>query len=106
MNSYKPICFTKVLGVRGKDAIPPKESVSNALEENPRNGSLTVPPAHNAPGGPLGLAMMTRTFWRPGRELKVAFKGGSQWQRVSYQFPQLYTGFTKHITGSSQERCP
>ncbi|EOD47349.1 uncharacterized protein JDV02_000097 [Neofusicoccum parvum] len=75
------VCFTKVLGVQDNHSIPAKESVSNAVKENPRNGALTLPPAPNAPGGPLGLAMMTRRFWRPGRELRIAFQGGSQWQQ-------------------------
>ncbi|UNI13346.1 hypothetical protein JDV02_000097 [Purpureocillium takamizusanense] len=81
MESYGPICFTKILGVNDDDSIPPKESVSLAIGENPRNGSLTLPPAPTAPGGPLGLAMMTRKFWAPGRELKINFQGGSTWQK-------------------------
>jgi hypothetical protein len=82
MESYKPVCFTKILGVNDDDTISAKESMQRAVEENPRNGSLTIPPAPMAPGGPLGLAMMTRKFWRPGRELKIGFQGGSQWQKV------------------------
>ncbi|KPM39403.1 hypothetical protein AK830_g7146 [Neonectria ditissima] len=81
MDSYGPICFTKILGVNDEDGIPPKESVSNAIKENPRNGSLTLPPAPTAPGGPLGLAMLTRNFWLAGRELKIGFQGGSTWQK-------------------------
>ncbi|KAK7430897.1 hypothetical protein QQZ08_002425 [Neonectria magnoliae] len=81
MDSYGPICFTKILGVNDEDDIPAKESVSKAVKENPRNGSLTLPPAPTAPGGPLGLAMMTRNFWLPGRELKIGFQGGSTWQK-------------------------
>ncbi|KAL3965565.1 metalloprotease protein [Purpureocillium lilacinum] len=81
MASYGPVCFTKILGVNDEDSIPPKESVAKAVEENPRNGSLTLPPAPTAPGGPLGLAMMTRKFWLPGRELKIGFQGGSTWQK-------------------------
>ncbi len=82
MASYGPVCFTKILGVNDEDSIPPKESVAKAVEENPRNGSLTLPPAPTAPGGPLGLAMMMRKFWLPGRELKIGFQGGSTWQKV------------------------
>jgi hypothetical protein len=81
MESYKAVCFTKILGVNDDDTISAKESMQRAVEENPRNGSLTIPPAPMAPGGPLGLAMMTRKFWRPGRELKIGFQGGSQWQK-------------------------
>ncbi|KAI8650653.1 ZnMc domain-containing protein [Fusarium keratoplasticum] len=81
MASYGPICFTKILGVRDEDDIPPKESVANAVSENPRNGSLTLPPAPTAPGGPLGLAMVTRKFWLAGRNLKIGFQGGSTWQK-------------------------
>ncbi|WYZ38153.1 hypothetical protein EsH8_III_000067 [Colletotrichum jinshuiense] len=83
MDSYGPICFTKIIGVNSEEDIPPKDSVSNALKENPRNGSLTLPPASTAPIGPLGLAMMTRNFWLRGRELKIGFKSGSTWQKVS-----------------------
>ena len=82
MDSHGPICFTKILGVHDEDAIPPKESVANAVSENPRNGSLTLPPAPNVPGGPLGLAIVTRKFWLAGRELKIGFQGGSTWQKV------------------------
>jgi hypothetical protein len=83
MDSYGPICFTKIIGVNNEDSIPPKESVSRAVQENPRNASLTLPPAPTVPGGPLGLAMLTRNFWRPGRELKIGFKGGSTFQKVN-----------------------
>lgn len=85
MDSYGPICFTKILGVKDESDIPPEESISRAVTENPRNGSLTQVPAPQAPGGPLGLAMMTGTFWRPGRELKIGFQGGSSWQKVRSQ---------------------
>lgn len=85
MDSYGPICFTKILGVKDGSDIPPEESVSRAVTENPRNGSLTQAPAPQAPGGPLGLAKMTGTFWRPGRELKIGFQGGSSWQKVRSQ---------------------
>lgn len=83
MDSYGPICFTKILGVNDEDTLSAKESTSKALEENPRNGSLTIPPAPLAPGGPLGLAMVTRKFWLPGRELKIGFQGGTSWQKVN-----------------------
>lgn len=85
MDSYGPICFTKILGIKDDSDIPPEESVSRAVTENPRNGSLTQASAPQAPGGPLGLAMMTGNFWRPGRELKIGFKGGSSWQKVGSQ---------------------
>lgn len=85
MDSYGPICFTKILGVKDESDIPPEESVSRAVTENPRNGSLTQVPAPQEPGGALGLAMMTGTFWRPGRELKIGFQGGSLWQQVRSQ---------------------
>ncbi|WKT53671.1 Peptidase, metallopeptidase [Fusarium oxysporum f. sp. vasinfectum] len=81
MDLYGPICFTKLLGVNDDEEIPPNESVHHAIKENPRNGSLTMPPAPTATDGPLGLAMMTRKFWKPGRELKIGFKGGTEWQK-------------------------
>ncbi|KAM6504666.1 hypothetical protein FSOLCH5_015170 [Fusarium solani] len=81
MDTYGPICFTKLLGVNDDEEIPPNESVHQAIKENPRNGSLTLPPAPTAPSGPLGLAMITRKFWQPGRELKISFKGGTEWQK-------------------------
>lgn len=82
MDSYGPICFTKIIGVNDEDDISPEKSVAQAVEENPRNGSLTIPPAPMAPGGPLGLAMVTRKFWLAGRELKISFQGGTSWQKV------------------------
>lgn len=85
MDSYGPICFTKIIGVNDGNDVPPKESIFRALSENPRNGSLTLTPAPQAPGGPLRLAMMTRKFWRPGRELKIGFQGGTSWQKVTVQ---------------------
>lgn len=92
MDSYGPICFTKIIGVNDENDIPPMESISRAVAENPRNGSLTLAPAPQAPGGPLGLAMMTRNFWRPGRELKIGFQGGSSWQQVGAQTKPQNTG--------------
>jgi len=82
MDSYGPICFSKTIGVNDEEEIPQKESVSKAIEENPRNGSLTLPPVSAVPDGPLSLALMTRKFWLAGRELKIGFQGGSTWQKV------------------------
>ncbi|KAH6888402.1 hypothetical protein B0T10DRAFT_529464 [Thelonectria olida] len=81
MASSAAVCFTKIIGVNDEDSIPPKDSVTNAVEENPRNASLTVPPGPVGGGAPLGLAMVTRKFWLAGRELKIGFQGGSTWQK-------------------------
>ena len=92
MDEYNAICFTKVIGVDDDvHAITPADSLSRALTENPRNGSLTTPDTgmgSAAPtDGPLQLAMTTRKFWGAGRELKIAFKSGSEWQKSQVSTP-------------------
>ena len=62
------------------------ESTTRALAENPRSGSLTVPigiglgpmvPPSPAPS----LVMYMGKFWSPGRELKISFLSGTDWQK-------------------------
>ncbi|KAL8867951.1 MAG: hypothetical protein Q9174_005323 [Haloplaca sp. 1 TL-2023] len=63
------------------------ESASRAVGENQRNGSLTTPigaglgrmvvPVDDRPS----LAMLMGKFWKPGRELKIAFLAGNDWQK-------------------------
>lgn len=84
MDSYGPICFPDTLGFIDAIDIPPVESVSTALTESLWNGALTLPPAPQVPVGPRG-AVMTRTLWQPGTQLKVGFQGGSSWQKVGVQ---------------------
>lgn len=90
MDSYHPICFTKTTGSNDADGVSPKESVHRAINENPRNASLTLPPASSASVGHVALALMTRKFWRPGRELRIGFQGGSTWQKVRRTTLQLH----------------
>ena len=62
------------------------QSAQKAVEENSRNGSLTIPIGVGL--GPMvspvtapSLAMYMGKFWAPGRELKVSFLSGTKWQK-------------------------
>ncbi|KAH7074342.1 hypothetical protein BKA63DRAFT_415298 [Paraphoma chrysanthemicola] len=81
MALHGPICFNKFIGGSDTSTVPSSTSVSSAVAENPRNGSLTLPPNPNTPNEPLHLAMVTRKFWRAGREIKIGWQGGSSWQK-------------------------
>ncbi|KAL8710770.1 MAG: hypothetical protein Q9220_004788 [cf. Caloplaca sp. 1 TL-2023] len=68
------------------DTLTSSDSAAKAVEENPRNGSLTIPvgidlgpmvPPTDAPS----LAMYMGKFWAPGRQLKISFLSGSDWQK-------------------------
>lgn len=62
------------------------ESATRAVGENQRNGSLTIPIGPDL--GPMvspvdapSLAMLIGKFWAPGRQLKVSFLSGTDWQK-------------------------
>ena len=78
------VCFA---GANPKaDGLPESESATRALAENPRSGSLTVPIGIGL--GPMvipipapSLVMYMGRFWSPGRELKISFLSGTDWQK-------------------------
>ncbi|KAL8732411.1 MAG: hypothetical protein Q9166_002811 [cf. Caloplaca sp. 2 TL-2023] len=68
------------------DGLSESESATRAVGENQRNGSLTIPIGTGL--GPMvspidtpSLAMMLGKFWAPGRQLKVSFLAGTDWQK-------------------------
>ncbi|KAL8911486.1 MAG: hypothetical protein Q9171_003347 [Xanthocarpia ochracea] len=68
------------------DGLSESESATRAVEENQRNGSLTIPIGPDL--GPMvspidapNLAMFMAKFWAPGRQLKVSFLSGTDWQK-------------------------
>ncbi|KAL7657417.1 hypothetical protein ACMYSQ_003600 [Aspergillus niger] len=57
------------------------ERVQYSLKENPENGSITVPLRIEDSDSPLDLDLISSKLWRPGRELKIGFLSGTEWQR-------------------------
>ncbi|CAL8581163.1 hypothetical protein XPA_006866 [Xanthoria parietina] len=62
------------------------ESAARAAAENQRNGSLTIPIGTDQ--GPMvsivepqSLAVLMGKFWAPGRELRISFVAGTDWQK-------------------------
>ena len=103
MDSYGPVCFTKIIGVNDETIdIPPQQSFGNAVLKISSNGTLSFQPAmvaELAPGRHFQLATTTRKSWPPGRELKIGFKGGSRWQKVGYFM--LYSCLTCYLLAST-----
>ncbi|KAI4232926.1 MAG: hypothetical protein L6R40_007248 [Gallowayella cf. fulva] len=84
MSEKYHICFAGANPVA--DGLSESDSAARAVEENQRNGSLTIPigtglgpmvPLVDAPS----LAMMLGKFWAPGRQLKISFIAGTDWQK-------------------------
>ena len=72
------MCFARDEDQLSPDSLPsPAESIAQAIEENPRNASLTPPnrlvfaDSDPAPEGATALALYMSKFWQAGRELKV-----------------------------------
>ncbi|KAL8766985.1 MAG: hypothetical protein Q9209_006397 [Squamulea sp. 1 TL-2023] len=68
------------------DGLTQSESETRAVAENQRNGSLTIPIGVDQ--GPMvslvdapSLAMLMGKFWAPGRQLKISFLAGTDWQK-------------------------
>ncbi|KAI4255879.1 MAG: hypothetical protein L6R42_006513 [Xanthoria sp. 1 TBL-2021] len=68
------------------DGLTQDESAARAAAENQRNGSLTVPIGNDL--GPMvsivepqSLAVLMGKFWAPGRELRISFVAGTDWQK-------------------------
>ncbi|KAL8748357.1 MAG: hypothetical protein Q9184_007362, partial [Pyrenodesmia sp. 2 TL-2023] len=68
------------------DGLSEFESAARATGENQRNGSLTIPIGTHP--GPMvspidapDLAMLMGKFWAPGRQLKISFLSGTDWQK-------------------------
>lgn len=84
MSSKYHVCFA---GTNPKpNGLDGSESAAKAVAENPRNGSLTIPIGMGT--GPMvspvtapSLAMYMGKFWAPGRELKISFLSGTDWQK-------------------------
>ncbi|KAI4185628.1 MAG: hypothetical protein LQ346_005851 [Caloplaca aetnensis] len=78
------ICFAGANPVA--DGLSDTESAARAAGENQRNGSLTIPIGPDL--GPMvipveapSLAMLMGKFWAPGRQLKISFLSGTDWQK-------------------------
>jgi hypothetical protein len=82
MTDKYPICFA---GTNPSlDGLEASESAANAISENPRNASLTIPISNGpliAPTDRPSLAMFTSKFWIAGRQLKISFLTGTDWQK-------------------------
>lgn len=82
------------LAGRGKDDNHNSgDALADALKENPRNASISIPVKDSADGpaeGPVQLALLTSKLWAPGRTLRVGFTQGTQCQqdKVRYFAPQ------------------
>ncbi|KAL8662641.1 MAG: hypothetical protein Q9168_008224 [Polycauliona sp. 1 TL-2023] len=70
------------------DGLSNDDSAHRAAAENQRNGSLTIPIGIDqgpmvsmSPGEPQSLAMVMGKFWAPGRQLKISFLSGNDWQK-------------------------
>ncbi|KAI4128919.1 MAG: hypothetical protein LQ341_006628 [Variospora aurantia] len=68
------------------DGLSEAESATRAVGENQRNGSLTIPIGPNlGPMVPLvdapNLAMLMGKFWASGRQIKISFLSGTDWQK-------------------------
>ncbi|KAL8886569.1 MAG: hypothetical protein Q9215_005748 [Flavoplaca cf. flavocitrina] len=68
------------------DGLSVDDSASRAAAENQRNGSLTIPIGVEqgpmvSPFEPQSLAMLMGKFWAPGRQLRVSFLSGNDWQK-------------------------
>ncbi|KAI4279692.1 MAG: hypothetical protein L6R38_004970 [Xanthoria sp. 2 TBL-2021] len=68
------------------DGLTQDESAARAAAENERNGSLTIPIGNDL--GPMvsivepqSLAVLMGKFWAPGRELRISFVAGTDWQK-------------------------
>lgn len=68
------------------DGLTQDESAARAAAENQRNGSLTIPIGIDL--GPMvsivepqSLAVLMGKFWAPGRELRISFVAGTDWQK-------------------------
>ena len=73
-------------------------STSTAISENPRNVSITIPvsqgPLQPPISPPPNLAIFTAKFWSPGRQLKVGFLSGTDWQKSKVkQHAQTWTAY-------------
>lgn len=78
------VCFA---GTNPKvDGLKDSQSETNAVAENPRNASLTLPIGIGLgpmvpPTGAPSLVMYLGKFWSPGSELKISFLSGTDWQK-------------------------
>ncbi|KAL8994648.1 MAG: hypothetical protein Q9188_007009 [Gyalolechia gomerana] len=80
------------------------ECATKAVEENPRDGSLTIPitmghgpmvPPNTAPS----LFLYLGKFWAPGRELKISFFAGTGWQKDEVkQYAPMWWPFLASIS--------
>ena len=90
MADYSFVCFADALGASAEqDGVAPSEQVSHAIQENPRNGSLT--PRGNAVARklkdePENLALYTSKLWSAGRQLRIGFINGTAWQRNQVKY--------------------
>ncbi|KAL9598040.1 MAG: hypothetical protein Q9219_004734 [cf. Caloplaca sp. 3 TL-2023] len=84
MASEYHICFAGTNPTA--DGLSESESATRAASENDRNGSLTIPIGVDS--GPMvptvepqSLAMFMGKFWAPGRQLRISFLAGNDWQK-------------------------
>lgn len=78
------VCFAGANPTAG--SLNELESATQAIAENPRNASLTIPIGSDhsqvvPPTGAPSLAMYLGKFWSTGRQLKISFLSGSDWQK-------------------------
>ena len=93
MSADYQVCTFRFAGSDQDGDLDPQEAINRALEENPRNASISPPVKNDAEGlnqGPAQLAIWTSKLWAAGRTLNVGFLGGSQWQQdqIKYFAPE------------------
>lgn len=83
MASEYHICFAGTNPTA--DGLSESESAARAASENDRNGSLTMPVGDVGPMVPTiepqSLAVFMGKFWAPGRQLRISFLAGNDWQK-------------------------
>ena len=91
---YSRVCFTNNAGRVPLADYEPADQVdraAHAIKENPRNATLKLSSfldghiSKTDHHGALHLAITTSKLWKSGRELKVHFKSGTDWQHEKVQ---------------------
>ncbi|KAL8643727.1 MAG: hypothetical protein Q9226_008154 [Calogaya cf. arnoldii] len=84
MSSEYHVCFAGANPT--PEGLTQDESAARAAAENHRNGSLTIPIGNDLGEmvsivEPQSLAVLMGKFWAPGKELRISFVSGSDWQK-------------------------